>query len=162
MLSMSLAAGFTLGGQASAGAPAIQITSAVKVSSPSQTLQIQSTFAKQVVTLVNKQRVKAGLKPVILSTKLSAVAKAKAIDLYTNKYFDHISPTYGSPFKMMRAFGISYNYAGENIARGQKTPLSVVTAWMNSPGHRANILNKHYKYIGMSYHKGEWVQHFIG
>jgi uncharacterized YkwD family protein len=162
MLSMSLAASFTLGGQASAAVPAIQVTTEVKVSSPVQTLQIQTTFAKQVVTLVNNQRAKAGLKPVTLSTKLSAVAKAKAIDLYTNNYFDHISPTYGSPFKMMKAFGVSYNFAGENIARGQKSPQSVVTAWMNSPGHRANILNKHYKYIGMSYHKGEWVQQFIG
>ncbi|WP_052476000.1 CAP domain-containing protein [Cohnella kolymensis] len=162
MLSMSLAAVFTSGGQASASTPAIQITAGVKVSSPTQTLQSQTTYAKQVVTLVNRNRAKAGLKPVTLSTKLSAVAKAKAIDLYTNDYFDHISPIYGSPFKMMKAFGITYNYAGENIARGQKTPQAVVTAWMNSPGHRANIMNKHYKYIGMSYYKGGWVQQFIG
>lgn len=153
ILSLSLAAGFTFSGQASAATSAYNKTA---------TVQVQSTYAKQVVVLVNKQRAKAGLKPLTLTTRLSAVAKAKAIDLYSNNYFSHTSPKYGSPFKMMRAFGISYRYAGENIAKGQKTPQAVMTAWMNSPGHRANILNKHYKTIGMSYHKGVWVQLFIG
>jgi uncharacterized protein YkwD len=80
--------------------------------------------------------------------------------MYINNYFDHNSPTYGSPFDMMSAYGVSYSWAGENIAKGQRTPQEVMNAWMNSPGHRANILNSHYNKIGVAYYNGEWVQEF--
>ncbi|MNH43142.1 Cysteine-rich secretory protein family protein [compost metagenome] len=79
-----------------------------------------------------------------------------------NNYFSHTSPTYGSPFDMMRSFGVKYSYAGENIASGQRTPQEVMTAWMNSAGHRANILNGNFTKIGVGYVNGEWVQMFIG
>lgn len=79
-------------------------------------------------------------------------------------YFDHQSPTYGSPFDMMKSFGISYKTAGENIAQGQKTPEEVVKAWMNSQGHRENIMNPSFTHIGVGYVESGnyWTQQFIG
>ena len=81
-----------------------------------------------------------------------------------NHYFNHTSPVYGSPFDMMKTFGISYRTAGENIAMGQRTPEEVVNAWMNSEGHRANILNASFTQIGMGYvaEGNYWTQMFIG
>lgn len=80
-------------------------------------------------------------------------------------YFSHTSPTYGSPFDMMKKFNISYKSAGENIAKGQKTPQAVVNAWMNSEGHRKNILSKSFTEIGVGYIQGNnttyWTQMFI-
>ncbi|QHT59988.1 LysM peptidoglycan-binding domain-containing protein [Paenibacillus lycopersici] len=120
----------------------------------------KTTFAAQVVTLVNKERANAGLPALKSDTLLTKVALDKAKDMYANNYFDHNSPTYGSPFDMMRAYGVAYSYAGENIAKGQRTPQEVMTAWMNSAGHKANILNSHYGKIGVAYYNGEWVQEF--
>ena len=84
--------------------------------------------------------------------------------MHDRGYFDHTSPTYGTPFQMMRAFGLTYRSAGENIAMGYRTPQAVVTGWMNSPGHRANILNSSYKRIGVGYvaSGNYWTQMFIG
>ena len=121
-----------------------------------------STYADQVVQLVNQERAKAGLKPLVSDRALAAMALDKAKDMYHNRYFSHYSPTYGSPFDMMSSYGIQYRYAGENIAMGQRTPQEVMNAWMNSPGHRQNILNPNYTKIGVAYYKGEWVQEFIG
>jgi uncharacterized YkwD family protein/spore coat assembly protein SafA len=120
-----------------------------------------SAFASQVFTIVNQERAKAGLRPLTSNGALSAMAMDKAKDMYTNHYFDHTSPTYGSPFNMMTSYGIKYSYAGENIAMGQRTPQEVMTAWMNSPGHRQNILSPNYTKIGVAYYNGEWVQEFI-
>lgn len=122
----------------------------------------QSDFAAQVVKLVNAERAKAGLSALASDALLDKVAVAKVKDMSNNNYFDHQSPTYGSPFDMMKQFGVTYSYAGENIAKGQKTPQEVVTAWMNSEGHRANILNKNFTKIGVGYYNGYWAQEFIG
>lgn len=121
-----------------------------------------SAYAQQVAALVNQERAKAGLQPLRVGSSLSAMALDKAKDMYNRSYFDHTSPTYGSPFDMMRKYGISYSYAGENIAKGQQSPQQVMTDWMNSPGHKANILNPNYTTIGVAYYNGEWVQEFIG
>ncbi|WP_409347188.1 CAP domain-containing protein [Paenibacillus sp. MBLB4367] len=121
----------------------------------------QSAYASQVVDLVNQERAKAGLKPLSSDSALAAMALDKAKDMYTNNYFDHNSPTYGSPFDMMKSYGIRYTYAGENIAKGQRTPQEVMTAWMNSAGHRQNILSPNFTKIGVAYYNGEWVQEFI-
>lgn len=121
-----------------------------------------SEFAKQVAELVNKERAAAGLAPLKLDNKLSEVAMKKAKDMYDNNYFDHQSPTYGSPFDMMKANGIQYSTAGENIAKGQRTPEEVMNAWMNSDGHRKNIMNSSFTTIGVAYYNGEWVQQFTG
>ncbi len=122
----------------------------------------QSDFAAQVVKLVNAERAKAGLNALASDALLDKVAVAKVKDMSNNNYFDHQSPTYGSPFDMMKQFGVTYSYAGENIAKGQKTPQEVVTAWMNSEGHRANILSKNFTHIGVGYYNGYWAQEFIG
>ncbi len=123
-------------------------------------------YEQQVVDLVNKERAAAGLPALKVNAKLAGVAEKKAEDLRDNNYFAHQSPTYGSPFDMMKQFGISYTSAGENIAKGQKTPADVMNGWMNSEGHRANILNSSYTEIGVGYVTDSngttyWVQHFI-
>ncbi|MDB4868381.1 MAG: hypothetical protein JWR03_2714, partial [Cohnella sp.] len=121
-----------------------------------------SNFVSQVFNLVNQERAKAGLKALKTNSALANMALVKAKDMKNNNYFDHNSPTYGSPFDMMQKFGITYRYAGENIAMGQRSPQEVMTAWMNSPGHRANILSNNYSTIGVAYYSGEWVQEFTG
>ncbi|MBO9599148.1 MAG: SCP-like extracellular [Cohnella sp.] len=122
-----------------------------------------SEYATQVVTLVNQERAKAGLPALkVTNSTLKLVALDKAKDMYNNNYFDHTSPTYGSPFDMMKKYGITYRAAGENIAKGQRTPQEVMTAWMNSAGHRANILSANFTTIGVAYYNGVWVQEFIG
>ncbi|WP_276356864.1 CAP domain-containing protein [Cohnella caldifontis] len=141
--------------------PSQPTTPSKPTTSPS-TSTSTSSYASQVVTLVNQERANAGLKPLAVNSQLANMALAKAKDMKNNNYFDHNSPTYGSPFDMMKSFGISYRYAGENIAMGQRTPQEVMTAWMNSSGHRANILNANYTSIGVAYYNGEWVQEFIG
>jgi uncharacterized YkwD family protein len=120
-------------------------------------------YEQQVVDLTNKERAKYGLPPLKVDLALSKVAREKSRDMAVNHYFSHNSPTYGSPFEMMRKFGISYTAAGENIAKGQRTPQEVVAAWMNSPGHRANILNKNYTHIGVGFEENGyiWTQQFI-
>lgn len=121
-------------------------------------------YEQQVVDLTNAERVKYGLAPFEIDAELSKVAREKSRDISVNNYFDHNSPVYGSPFDMMESFGISYRTAGENIARGQQTPTEVVNAWMNSEGHRANILNGNFTRIGVGYVAGGnvWTQQFIG
>ncbi|AJS58640.1 CAP domain-containing protein [Paenibacillus sp. IHBB 10380] len=121
-----------------------------------------SQFAQQVLDLVNGERSKAGLSSLSMSEELSNMAMVKAKDMYNNNYFDHNSPTHGSPFDMMKEFGITFNSAGENIAKGQTTPTQVMKDWMNSPGHKANIMNNSYTRIGVAYYNNEWVQEFTG
>jgi uncharacterized YkwD family protein len=121
----------------------------------------QSAFATQVFNLVNQERSNAGLNTLTNNSALESMALVKAKDMYNNNYFDHNSPSYGSPFNMMKSFGIQYTYAGENIAKGQRSPQEVMTSWMNSPGHRQNILNPNFTKIGVAYYNGEWVQEFI-
>ena len=99
--------------------------------------------------------------------ELSNVARTKSEDMRDNNYFSHTSPTYGSPFDMMKKFGIDYMAAGENIAMGQPTAASVMNAWMNSPGHKANILSVNFTEIGVGVAKDAsgtiyWTQQFIG
>jgi uncharacterized YkwD family protein/spore coat assembly protein SafA len=121
---------------------------------------------EQVAALVNQERSKHGLQPLKLNWELSRVARYKSQDMIDKNYFSHTSPTYGSPFTMIKNFGISYRAAGENIAAGQKTPQEVMNAWMNSEGHRKNILSSQYTEIGVGYAKGGsyghyWTQMFI-
>jgi uncharacterized YkwD family protein len=139
-------------------------TSTPNTSTPNTATQdtsTQSAFATEVFNLVNQERSKAGLNTLAINSALSGMALDKAKDLYNNNYFDHNSPTYGSPFDMMKTYGIQFTYAGENIAKGQQTPQEVMTAWMNSQGHRDNILNPHFTKIGVAFYNGEWVQEFI-
>lgn len=122
-----------------------------------------SAIEKQVLTLTNQERAKGGLKPLATDAPLTESARAKSTDMRSNNYFDHKSPTLGSPFDQMKARGIDYKSAAEKIAMGQRTPEEVVKGWMNSPGHRANIMNGNYTHIGIGYDaQGHyWTQQFI-
>lgn len=125
------------------------------------------SFQEEVVRLVNVERSKRGLSELSFNTQLSNVATLKSQDMINKNYFSHTSPTYGSPFDMMKQFNISYKTAGENIAKGQKTPEEVVNAWMNSQGHRENILSTNFTDIGVGVAESSngtlyWTQMFIG
>ncbi|WP_254870999.1 CAP domain-containing protein [Bacillus sp. Marseille-Q1617] len=125
-----------------------------------------SGFVKQVIDLTNQERKKNGLGALKADGELSNVAEMKSEDMKDKNYFSHTSPTYGSPFEMMQNFGIDYSSAAENIAVGQESPQSVVNAWMNSPGHRKNILNGQLTHIGVGIAKDNsqgiyWTQMFI-
>jgi uncharacterized protein YkwD len=104
-----------------------------------------------VVTLTNAERAKAGCGPLTVDATLTAVAQAHSQDMATHNYFDHNSQDGRSPFDRMTAAGYRYSTAAENIAAGQRTAQDVMTGWMNSPGHRANILNCALKEIGVGY-----------
>lgn len=120
-----------------------------------------SSIEQEVVNLVNIERQKAGLAPLKIDTELSKVARLKSEDMKNKGYFSHTSPTYGSPFDMLKQFNITYKTAGENIAKGQKTAKDVVNAWMNSEGHRKNILSKSFTHIGVGHSSNHWTQLFI-
>ena len=118
---------------------------------------------QEVVRLVNIERGKAGLPALKYDQELARVAEKKSLDMKDNNYFSHTSPVYGSPFNMMKNNGIQYKSAGENIAKGQRSAQEVMNAWMNSSGHRANILNKDFTHIGVGYVESGnyWTQMFI-
>ncbi len=107
------------------------------------------TMEQEIVRLVNQERAKQGLKPLTENWQMSRVARIKSQDMIDNNYFSHNSPVYGTPFKMLSNYGITYSEAAENIANGQKSAQEVVNSWMNSSGHRANILNPNYNQIGV-------------
>ena len=123
-----------------------------------------SSFEAEVIRLVNEIRRQNGLSALKSNWELSRVARYKSQDMRDRGYFSHTSPTYGTPFQMIKAFGLSFRTAGENIAKGYATPQAVVDGWMNSSGHRANILNASYTQIGVGYvAQGHyWTQMFIG
>ena len=137
---------------------------AAQTQNNTQTTGAVSQYVQQVINLTNAQRSKNGLPALKADTKLSGVAQKKSLDMQQNNYFSHTSPTYGSPFDMMRDFGVTYKSAGENIAQGQRTPQEVVTAWMNSEGHRKNILSGNFTHIGVGFEATgkHWTQMFIG
>lgn len=129
------------------------------------TLPLVNEVAKQTARLVNLERAKEGRSTLEIEAPLSKIATIKAEDMNKNDYFDHKSPTYGDPWDMAEHFGYTYSRFGENIAYGQETPEEVVKAWMNSPGHKSNILSHSYTNIGVGIAKDEngriyWVHMF--
>lgn len=121
---------------------------------------------QEVFNLINQQRANNGLSALKVDNEVQRVARIKAQDMVNNNYFSHNSPTYGSPFDMLKSFKVSYSIAGENIA-GNSSNSATVTAWMNSSGHRANILNNSFNYTGVGVVAGSkygkiYVQMFIG
>ncbi|OLR26841.1 CAP domain-containing protein [Bacillus cereus] len=144
-------------------AATVHLTATSETQKPAKEATSLSEFEQRVVELTNTERAKENLPPLQLETKLSNVARIKSEDMQKNNYFNHNSPTYGSPFDMMNKFGVLYTSAGENIAQGQRTPEEVVQAWMNSAGHRTNILNNDFTHIGVGYveNGNYWTQQFI-
>lgn len=135
-------------------------------SNSNSTTTAMTTDEKEVFDLINNQRTQNGLSALKLDTETLRVARIKAQDMVDNNYFSHNSPTYGSPFQMLNRFKISYKTAGENIA-GNSSNSSAVTAWMNSSGHKANILNSSFNYTGIGVVKSSrygkvYVQIFLG
>lgn len=121
---------------------------------------------QEVFDLVNQQRMNNGLSALKVDSEVQRVAKIKAQDMVSNNYFSHNSPTYGSPFDMLNSFKVSYKSAAENIAGNASNPAAV-NAWMNSAGHKANILNGSYNYTGVGVVNSPtygkiYVQMFIG
>ena len=129
-------------------------------------LETMNANEQEVFKLINEQRTKNGLSALKINSEVQRVARIKAQDMVNNNYFSHTSPTYGSPFDMLNSFKISYKTAGENIA-GNSSNSGAVNAWMNSSGHRANILNSSFNYTGIGVVSSNtygkiYVQMFIG
>ena len=127
---------------------------------------VQTDAIEIILDLVNKTRKEAGLSELKVDSEIMKVAEIKAQDMETNNYFSHNSPTYGSPFDMLKSFNVSYKSAGENIA-GHSTAKNAFYAWMDSPGHKANILNSSYNYTGIGVVESDkygkmLVQMFVG
>lgn len=121
---------------------------------------------QQMLNLINTERAKVGVAALKFDTLVNKVALTKAQDMVAKNYFSHTSPTYGSPFDMMRQFGVTFKSAGENLA-GNSSVTAAHTALMNSSGHRANILNASFNYIGIGIQPSStygkiFVQMFIG
>lgn len=135
----------------------------VRAESYEQAPVVENDFAQQVVEYTNIERAKYGLKPLEIYQPLMKAAQMKSDDMSKNNYFSHNSPTYGTPFELIKSLDITYSAAGENIAKGQQTAQEVVEAWMNSEGHRANILNDKFTHIGIGYAQNGnyWTQQFI-
>jgi uncharacterized YkwD family protein/spore coat assembly protein SafA len=119
-----------------------------------------------VIQLCNQERAKYGLPALRPDWEVSRVARHKSQDMRDRRYFAHQSPTYGSPFDMLRAYRVPFRSAAENIAMGQRNAQEVVRMWMNSAGHRQNILGRGYTHIGVGYAEGGsgrfyWTQIFI-
>ncbi len=134
--------------------------------SGNQTASGMNSDEQEIFNLINKQRTNNGLAALKIDNELQKVARLKAEDMVINNYFSHQSPTYGSPFDMIKKFKITYRTAGENIAANSSNS-GAVTAWMNSSGHRANILNSSFNYTGIgvvssSRYGKIYVQQFIG
>ena len=135
-------------------------------SNNSQTTSSLTSDELEVFNLINQKRTSAGLSKLKIDDEVQNVARIKARDMVDNNYFSHTSPTYGSPFNMLKSFKVSYRTAGENIA-GNSSNSKAVEAWMNSEGHKANILNSSFNYTGVGVISGSkygkiYVQMFIG
>ena len=128
-------------------------------------VQAQSEL-EQVLSLTNAERAKVGCGALTINNTLAVVAQAHAVDMAESDFFDHNSLNGASPFDRMQAAGYRFSSAAENIAAGYSTPASVMDGWMNSSGHRANILNENYDCIGVGYTMVDghpyWVQLFTG
>jgi uncharacterized protein YkwD len=158
---------------------ALQIKNAKPKSTPSSTASTSDSsssgggsnvgtntgYTGQVLALTNSERAKAGCKALSMNSKLTSAAQSHSADMAANNYFSHDSQDGRSPFDRMKDVGYSFSAAAENIAMGQRTPADVMTAWMNSPGHKANILNCTYTQIGVGYALNKagspyWTQDF--
>jgi uncharacterized protein YkwD len=121
--------------------------------------------ATAVVTLTNVYRAAAGCGPLTVDPRLTSAAAAHSADMARRGYFGHDTPEGVTPFDRITGVGYQFSIAAENIAAGQRAPKDVLVAWMNSPGHRANILDCQLTQIGVGYATGGsygtyWTQSF--
>lgn len=121
---------------------------------------------KKMLSLVNSERKKAGLSPLKVDMRLVSISRQKSQDMIDKNYFGHTSPTYGTPFEVLKKNGVNYRFAGENLA-GAPDVVSAHNSLMKSPGHRANILNPNYNYVGIGIVDGGpygkmYTQTFVG
>lgn len=147
--------------------PQVQSSSSAPLETAPNPAPVQSSpnsafgaFEQQVFDLTNQQRAQFGVAPLTLNLTLNDVAEKHSQDMAVNRYFSHQGRDGSQPWDRMKTGGYSYSRAAENIAFGQPTPQDVVTAWMNSSGHRKNILDPNLKEIGVGYHEGYWTQNF--
>ncbi len=134
-------------------------------STPEESPESEHAFIKRVVELVNIERAKEGLSPLTIDANVQAAAMVRAKEC--EELFSHTRPNGTSFATALKEQNVSYRRAGENIAWGQKTPEEVMAAWMNSSGHRANIMNPNFTSIGVGYYENArgtdyWCQLFIG
>lgn len=131
-------------------------------SKPGNNVSSESQYISEVVRLVNAERAKEGLSPLQVDSTLNSAAQVRAKEIVTS--FSHTRPNGSNCFTALSEAGIKYNGSGENIAYGQKTPAEVVNAWMNSAGHRANIMSSKFTKIGVGCHNSNgtyyWSQFF--
>lgn len=125
-----------------------------------------TNLENEVFRLANEERMRADLPALSLDSEIAKVARAKSEDFINNNYFAHNSPQYGSPFEMLRTFGVNYSAAAENIASGQNNAKAAINHWMNSAGHRANILNSTFNKTGVGVARDRngnlyWTQLFV-
>lgn len=144
----------------------VTVTTAGGAATP-ETPQTGHAYERRVLELVNEERAKQGLSPLTWHEGLANVARAHSQDMNDRRFFSHDNPDGQSPFDRIKAAGIAYTRAAENVAAGQKTPEEVMQGWMNSAGHRANILNPNLTALGVGYYAGDgpythyWTQCFI-
>ncbi|ROQ59577.1 RNA polymerase sigma factor (sigma-70 family) [Streptomyces sp. 840.1] len=145
-------------------APPPEKTSVPRPSNAPATQPAPASETAQVVALVNQERAKAGCGPVKEDAQLTDAALRHSEDMAARDFFEHTNPDGADPGRRITDAGYHWSTYGENIARGQQTPASVMESWMNSPGHRANILNCSFKDLGVGIHKGSggpwWTQDF--
>ncbi len=137
----------------------VDVTPTVTVSDEEQLEQ----FRIEVLELVNQYRAEAGVAPLSTDSTITKLAQIKCDDMADNDYFSHTSPTWGDFQNVFKYENVSYRYIGENIAYGQRTPEAVMDSWMNSDGHRANILSENFSHIGIGYNTdgNYWTQLFV-
>lgn len=122
----------------------------VEVVEPTSAVDINITENEgELLSLINNERIKNGLSELIIDEEIQNLARLKAQDLVNNNYFSHTSPTYGTPFEMLKSYSISYKTASENIA-GNTSIEGAISSWMNSDSHKSNILSNDYNYTGIA------------
>ena len=127
----------------------VNLSSSGNSTTTSNTSNVQGNQNEEyVLKLINEYRQKNGVNKLSMGTKLIKMARLKADDMTAKNYFSHTSPTYGSPFDMMKNYGLSYKVAGENIA-GNPSLEGAVNSWINSSTHRENLLSNSYNYVGI-------------
>jgi len=130
------------------------------ISAPSTNDNAETNDQQYVLNLINEYREKNGVAKLTMGSKLIKIAEIKATDMTKNNYFSHTSPTYGSPFDMMKSYGLNYIVAGENIA-GNPSLEGAVNSWINSSTHRENLLSKSYNYVGIGISKSSTYGYIV-